>query len=109
MYRGAMQKLAEVLHKRFLGLYRMLPMHVIAALLRGSGGTLTSESAVAFLPEVLDALRKAGRNMKSLDSMTPAQVFEEGKRQLLRLGAVRLRSGALAVRKGTTARRPSQK
>ncbi len=100
-HRASMQKIAEAMAGRFFALYRILPMHVLAYILQRSG-PIVSDAAAIQVPSVLDTLRKAGRNMKSLDPFqSPGAIIAEGQRQLLRLKAVAVRQGVLSVRKKT--------
>jgi hypothetical protein len=100
-HRGSMQKLAEIMQQRFCALYRMLPMHVLAYLLHGAG-SLLQEQAASQAPRILDALRSAGRNMKSLDCFqSPLAMVAEGRRQLLRLKAISVKGESIAIRKKT--------
>ena len=99
-HRASMQKIAEVMQVRFFALYRILPMHVLAYLLQ-RGGPLVPDAAALQVPSVLDTLRKAGRNMKSLDLFgSPGAIIAEGQRQLLRLKAIAVRRD-ISVRKKT--------
>ncbi len=98
-HRASMQKLADIMQQRFCALYRMLPMHVVAFLLR-TGGALSLDEAVSRLPPVIEALRRAGRNMKTLDRLSSLfGMAAEGQRQLLRLKAITLKNEVMTVRK----------
>jgi glycerol-3-phosphate O-acyltransferase len=100
-HRASMQKLADVIQQRFCALYRMLPMHLLAFLLRNACTLPESEAALRLSP-LLEALRGAGRNMKSLDLFpSPSAMVAEGQRQLLRLKAIAVKNGSMAVRKKT--------
>jgi 1-acyl-sn-glycerol-3-phosphate acyltransferase len=100
-HRASMQKLAEIMQQRFCALYRILPMHILAFLLNETG-PLPQDEAVKRVPRPLDALRSAGRNMKSLDKFqSPDAIIAEGQRQLLRLKAITVKNGTIAIRKKT--------
>ena len=97
-HRASMQKVAEVMRHQFFALYRLLPMHVLAYVMR-SESAIDAATAAARMPAVLEALAEAGKNKKSLDGRTPAQLVEEGTRQLERLGAITVRGSVLRVRR----------
>jgi glycerol-3-phosphate O-acyltransferase len=100
-HRGSMQKLAGIMQQRFCALYRILPMHLVAFLLHDAA-SLAGEEAAPRIAPLLDALRKAGRNLKSIDLLqSPDRIVAEGQRQLLRLKAVTLEKGVMTVRKKT--------
>ncbi len=96
--RPAMQKAGESLHEAFLGLYRLLPMHVLSAVL-ARRTHCTRAAAVRRTAKILSRLRKQKRNTKSLDSFTEEQIVQYGIRQLAAFGAVACRQSRISVRK----------
>jgi 1-acyl-sn-glycerol-3-phosphate acyltransferase len=91
-HRAAMQRLGAHMRGRFLELYRLLPMHLVAYLIREQGPA-TQHQAAERAGAVLDRLAAGGRNLKSLDRGRAADAVAEGTRQLQRLGAVSLKGG----------------
>jgi 1-acyl-sn-glycerol-3-phosphate acyltransferase len=102
-HRGAMQRVADVVRKRFLALFRLLPMHVLAALI-SRHGPLSAAQAVALLPGLLEELGVRGKNCRSLETFTPHDIVAKGKEQLLRFGAIHASGGVLFEKKGALLR-----
>jgi len=96
--RDAMQQLAKIMRRRFLALFRILPQHLLACLVR-ERTTLAVSDAEKLLPPLIESLRAAGRNLKSVDGRTPAEIVAQGKKPLLRLKAVSQKGDTLTVRK----------
>jgi 1-acyl-sn-glycerol-3-phosphate acyltransferase len=102
-HRAAMQQVADVVRKRFLALFRLLPMHALAALVLRHG-PLSSAQAVALVPDLLNEFRGRGKNCRSLAPLTPHDIVAKGKEQLLRLHAIQVSGGVLFERKGALLR-----
>ncbi|MGA2505875.1 MAG: 1-acyl-sn-glycerol-3-phosphate acyltransferase [Chitinispirillaceae bacterium] len=98
IYRASMQQLAKTMRRRFLALFRLLPLHLLASII-GREMAITSAQAEKCVPELLASLRTAGRNLKSVEQRTPSEIIELGKQQLLRLKALTQNDGLLSVRK----------
>ncbi|MCU0609029.1 MAG: 1-acyl-sn-glycerol-3-phosphate acyltransferase [Chitinispirillaceae bacterium] len=98
-HRVSMQKVSEFMAQRFVALYRLLPQHLLAEALRVGGPSITTDRAEAAIPGLLDSLRARARNLKSLEPYSPAEIVAQGKRQLLRLGAVRVNKDRITVRR----------
>jgi glycerol-3-phosphate O-acyltransferase len=98
LYRDATQQLAKIMRRRFIALYRILPQHLLAAIVR-ERNAVTAKEAEQLLPPLIDTLRAAGRNLKSVEGRTTAELVGEGKRPLLRLKAISQKGDMLAVRK----------
>lgn len=97
-YRTAMQQCALEMRRRFIRLYRLLPLHVVASLVKSSS-VMTMSQAAGSVPLVLDALRGAGRNLKSLEGLTADAIAERGSEQLANVGALRVLEGTFVVKK----------
>ncbi len=95
-YRVAMRKLGEHMRGKFIALYRLLPHHLLASVMRDIPA-LPRAQAEKLLPAVLEILRGAGRNLKSVEPCTPAEITDRGLGQLLRMKAISLRNGVLSV------------
>jgi hypothetical protein len=96
-HRAAMVKLSEAVRRRFLDLYRLLPMHLVAACL--DKGPVTAPQAAERIPALLDRLRAGRRNLLALDGLGPPDIVEEGTRQLVRNGAAVKGDGLIRPRR----------
>lgn len=97
-HRNNMQKLSQTVYRQMYRLYRILPMHVVAAHLAVHGRASTKELAAEF-PVVIEKLRTQNRNIKQLEPFAPEQNAETGIRQLVRLKAVSYTNNNCSVRK----------
>ena len=97
-HRDAMLELAKIMRQRFLALFRILPQHLLAALVREKTALAFSD-AEKLLPPLIESLRAAGRNLKSVEGRTPAEIMAQGQKTLLRLKAVSQKGDTLTVRK----------
>ncbi|MBN1757977.1 MAG: 1-acyl-sn-glycerol-3-phosphate acyltransferase [Chitinispirillaceae bacterium] len=97
-HRNNMQQLSDAVFRHLLRLYRVLPMHVVAAHLSEHGKASTGDLAAVF-PSTIETLRKNDRNVKQLENNSPEHNAEEGIRQLLRIKAVAYRNTICTVRK----------
>ena len=98
-HRASMQRVAEVMHRRFMTLFRMLPQHLLAVVLREGGGPMTAAQAAEAMAPLVEKLQAAGANLKSITPLSPAAIVEAGTAGLLRLGAVKAKRGVLSVKK----------
>ncbi len=95
--RLAFQSASLRVYDMFSTLYRMLPSHVLAAVLARRPG-LTLDEAREACPLEVQRLRDAGRNVSSVGELTPEQLLSEGIRQLTVQKAVWVRDKRLRVR-----------
>ncbi|MBN1129429.1 MAG: 1-acyl-sn-glycerol-3-phosphate acyltransferase [Chitinispirillaceae bacterium] len=102
-HRAAMQKVGEIMHAHLLSLFRLLPLHALAALLV-KNGPLDAAHAVALVPGFLDEMRAGKRNSRSLDALSPHDIVAAGREQLLRLGAVHINGGVFFEKNGSLLR-----
>jgi 1-acyl-sn-glycerol-3-phosphate acyltransferase len=98
-HRAAMQKVSTIMQDRFLSLYRLLPMHVVAALITANG-PISAAQSVALIPGLVEQLHNSKRNLKSLRSYSPHDLIVAGKEQLLRLGAITFSGGIMFEKNG---------
>ncbi|MBN2035397.1 MAG: 1-acyl-sn-glycerol-3-phosphate acyltransferase [Chitinispirillaceae bacterium] len=98
-HRAAMQKVGAIMQERFLSLYRLLPMHAVAALI-AKNGPLGAAQSVALMPALMEQLHDSNRNLKSLRNYSPHDLIVAGKEQLLRLGAITVRGGVVFEKNG---------
>jgi 1-acyl-sn-glycerol-3-phosphate acyltransferase len=98
VHRAPMQQLAKIMRQRLFSLFRILPQHLLAHIVRERTAVSVQE-AETYLPPLLDSLRAAGRNLKSVEGRTPAEIVEQGRKPLLRLKAIAQKGDRLTVRK----------
>jgi 1-acyl-sn-glycerol-3-phosphate acyltransferase len=98
IHRDATQHLAKIMRRRLVSLYRILPQHLLAAIVR-ERAELPVKEAETLLPPLIDTLRAAGMNLKSVEGRAPAEIVGQGKKLLLRLKAISQRGDLLSVRK----------
>lgn len=87
-HRNNMQQLSTAVYQQLKRLYRILPMHVVAAHLVAHGGRASISELVAQFPGAIDTLKAQHRNVMQLEPFTPEQNAETGIRQLVKLKAV---------------------
>lgn len=96
-HRSSLQEVAAGLRARLLGLYRILPMHVVAGVLSAKAPVERSR-AVDMARSLVADLRASGRNCKSLTYAVDTDLVDHGMSQLRRFRAVTNRRGELAIR-----------
>lgn len=99
-HRASMQKVANFIAGRFFALYRILPIHLVAAICKNSSTPSVAE-VEAGIPSLLEKLRADARNNRSLDGLSPAKITELGMRQLERLNIVSRTGGRIIIHKRT--------
>ncbi|MDD5672895.1 MAG: 1-acyl-sn-glycerol-3-phosphate acyltransferase [Chitinivibrionales bacterium] len=96
-HRHSMQQVSEIIHRKFLSLYRLLPLHLVATVLDRS--TINSrDQIISALPELVARLQKERRNMQSLSNSTPETLADQGIKQLIRETTITAKSGLVRVR-----------
>lgn len=80
-HKASIQKVGEEVRTWLRQLYRILPMHIVAAILVKSGPCTQSEIAHK-IPEIVVALEKENRNCKSFITMSEKEIVEKGIDQL---------------------------
>jgi glycerol-3-phosphate O-acyltransferase len=96
-HRVAVQKICEYMHSKFIMLYRILPMHVMAAIMIRHGSS-DSIKAREFVPGIVEILEKANCNLKSLANLSPAEIVEQGIHQLHKMKAIEARNGTIHIK-----------
>jgi hypothetical protein len=95
-----MQKLSRLMHEQFIALYRLLPHHLLAAVLHDTPAAgIPLAQAEKLLHPLLEALRAAGRNLKSVGHLTMPEIVRQGRQHLLRCKAITRCDTLLTVRK----------
>ena len=97
-HQASVRIIGSRLHEIFLSLYRLLPEHVVAGVLKEKAEIGMREAAEA-AGRLVEGLRLRKRNMKSLEQLTKEQIIETGLRQLRHVKAVRVGRGMVSVRK----------
>ena len=80
-HKVSIQKVGEEVRKWLLQLYRILPMHIVAAILTKSGSCTQSEITHK-IPEIVVSLEKANKNCNSFITMSEKEIVEKGIEQL---------------------------
>jgi glycerol-3-phosphate O-acyltransferase len=99
-HRDSMLKLGTMVYDQLSTLYRILPMHVVAAQLAQHGKRSISDLADAF-PEVISTLKAKNRNVKQLESKNPSENVNEGIRQLKKNNAITFSHNICSIKKQT--------
>lgn len=97
-HQASMRAVCAQLRDTLQSLYRLLPEHVLASVLRERPSMTTGAAAQAVGP-VLARLRSQKRNLKTLDSLSPEQIVAKGLEQLRYVKAVSVRGDAVKTRK----------
>lgn len=96
-HRISMQKTGEEIHKCFISIFRLLPIHIVAVLLKSKSQVSLSELEDQ-VPSILNFLDNENRNIESLKPVTAAQLIESGVSQLLRLNAITLKNKNVSIK-----------
>jgi 1-acyl-sn-glycerol-3-phosphate acyltransferase len=90
--------ISEKIYFIFQSLYRLLPEHAVAGVLKENPGATRSDAAAA-IREMRKRLAHQGRNTKTLDSLTEDQIVAIGLKQLRHKNAVAVRGGTIMIKK----------
>ncbi|HUI92754.1 MAG TPA: 1-acyl-sn-glycerol-3-phosphate acyltransferase [Chitinivibrionales bacterium] len=97
-HQASMRIVCNKLSTVFRSLYRFLPEHVVAGVLK-KNPAIAKRAAAERVQEIVLRLREQKRNTKTLDALTEHQIVAIGFKQLRRVKAVSMQGGALAIRK----------
>ncbi len=97
-HQASMRIVGARLYAALWSLYRLLPEHVVAAVLK-ENPALTRQSAIEPVRALLSRLGEQKRNTKTLDALSPDQVLATGLRQLRHVKAIAERGGRVEIRK----------
>jgi hypothetical protein len=97
-HQASMRMIGDRLYGVLQSLYRLLPEHVVAGVLK-QNPAVTKQSAAGPVGEIVKRLREQKRNTKSLDGLTEDQIVAIGLKQLRHVNAVSLRGNAVAIQK----------
>lgn len=96
-HKTSIQKVGEELRTYLLQLYRILPMHIVAALLAKSGSCTQSEIEKK-VPDIVVALEKGNRNCKSFIAMSEKETVEKGIDQLRFSQAITIKANKIEIK-----------
>jgi 1-acyl-sn-glycerol-3-phosphate acyltransferase len=99
-HRASMQKVGTFIAGRFVALYRLLPMHLVAEICKSGNAPAVAEIEAA-IPSLLEKLRADTRNIVSLAGLTPAEIVELGIKQLERLKVISRTDKCIIIKKQT--------
>jgi glycerol-3-phosphate O-acyltransferase len=94
-HKAAARRIAEEIARCLAGLYRILPMHVVAYELKN--GRTRHDDITARIPGVIGLLEAHRRNCKTLKTLSSKDVFDQGAAQLCHLDAVVVRAGDVSL------------
>ncbi len=96
-HKTSIKAVGNEIRRQLFKLYRLLPMHVIAAILKESGPCAIdlTESKVN---DVMNELQKKNRNCKSLNPLSEKEIVEKGVMQLCHSKAITFRRNILKPR-----------
>lgn len=90
----SIQIVGEQIRKWLFGLYRLLPQHIVAALLFREKAYKMTDLA-PMVPDIVSVLQKVGRNCKSLVDLTEKEIVEKGLDQLRFSHAVKVKQNKI--------------
>ncbi|HMD68513.1 MAG TPA: 1-acyl-sn-glycerol-3-phosphate acyltransferase [Chitinivibrionales bacterium] len=97
-HQASMRAVSAQLRDTLQSLYRLLPEHVVASVIREQPSMTRVATAEAVKP-VLARMRAGKRNTKTLDALTPEQIVAKGLEQLRFVNAISVRGDAVEIRK----------
>jgi glycerol-3-phosphate O-acyltransferase len=103
-HRATTERVSAEVRKRFIALYRILPMHVVSAALLRRGNEASVDEIAGDSEKIVQQLQQDGRNCRSLEGLAPRELVEEGLRQLRYGKVVKRRQSRLRVANASIAR-----
>ncbi len=97
-HQASMRAICDHLFTTLQSLYRVLPEHVVAAVLK-EHPSIGMQAAIEPVGVLCNRLLAQKRNCRSLAGLSKEQVFAKGLEQLRHVKAIAIRHGALEVRK----------
>ncbi len=95
-HQASMRIISDHIFKIFVGLYRLLPEHLLAAALVGKPRA-TKEECIEEIERLRDRCQRENRNCRSIDMLTSDQICAVGLKQLQRVKAVSIIGQSLCV------------
>ena len=96
-HKVSIQKVGETLHTWLFQLYRILPEHIVAALLLQSE-SYTRAEMIKRVPDIVAGLQKEKRNCKSLVTLREDEIVEKGIHQLCFSRAIKVKQNKIEIR-----------
>ena len=96
-HKAAIKRVGEEIYRYLTRLYRILPMHVIAYVLKN--GSTRRNDIIAKIPAVISLLEKQNKNCKTLNTLSEKELFEQGTDQLRHLNAIQMQNNSVRIRK----------
>ena len=81
------------MHKMLVSIYRVLPVHVVASIIKEGGDGVGTAYLEANAEIMKKELNEDGRNCKTLNAMTAAEIVREGVAQLVNQKAIKTERG----------------
>ncbi len=97
-HQASMRAVCAHLYRTLQSVYRLLPQHVVACVLKENPG-ITREAAVEAVRSMLARLGGQKKNLKTLSTLSPEQILAKGLEQLRHVKAVTVRGNAVTIRK----------
>jgi hypothetical protein len=97
-HQPSMRIITDKIYKTFQSLYRLLPEHVVAGVLKENPG-VTKQDAIGRIREIRKRLVEQKRNTKTLDELTEDQIFAKGIAQLRHVGSVTVQGDKVKIKK----------
>lgn len=98
-HKVSINKIAGEIRLQLLALYRILPVHVLAWILKQKGSSCTRSEAAARAADAVASLQRMRRNCKSLANLTEYDIIEKGILQLEYTGSLSLTSDKISILK----------
>jgi len=89
--------LSEALRKEFCSLYRILPSHILAYILRN--GPVSIDEAVRAVPDVVELLKKNNRNISFVEKFDAQEIISKGIELLKRNRIVSVKKDTINILK----------
>ncbi|MFP4013329.1 MAG: 1-acyl-sn-glycerol-3-phosphate acyltransferase [Chitinispirillaceae bacterium] len=96
-HRASLEQISKKIHRTFVSLFRILPIHVISAALKEKGSGCPVSELDSIVADLKKTAVRQGRNVKSLENLTASQLVEKGLEQLRRIKAVNVKNGVARV------------
>jgi 1-acyl-sn-glycerol-3-phosphate acyltransferase len=96
-HRASLDIVGERIRELFTAAYRILPIHIISAGIKG--GETDPAKLEAYAEGMKTSLKNEGRNCKTVGAMPPKDIVEKGIAQLRKLKAVKIKNKKISVRK----------
>jgi 1-acyl-sn-glycerol-3-phosphate acyltransferase len=98
-HRASLDIVGEQIRKMFVAQYRILPIHIVSAGIKGAAGGIRQDALEAFAAEMKRSLAEDGRNCKTVGPLSPGETVAKGLAQLRKLKAVKIKGKEILARK----------